>query len=192
MPKSMPDNKKKLKLGKKEEGEYKFHSKIDFSKDLDSQIENMMEEQRIENLLKEHIELIRNTLPAFENKEKNLRYYYELGKLFAFLRETEFQNVKPFTVLRRIAEEVEDLLPELEKKRKQDHLMMMFRIGRLNYDLIEKATWSQWYEITKFSNVSDDDELLSKLLANIHSANGPQLRKIIKELVQHQSQQKAD
>lgn len=169
----------KIGLGEKTDSGYKYSSRINFKEDLSLQIAKLMQEKKAKDELETYVEQIRKISSRFKNKEKNLDYYIAVGKILSFLSSNNFKNIKPYSVFRRLIDEVPDVLPGLDAKRMQDHLMMMYRIGELDEDVLSKATWEQWYEISKFKNVISKRKVLNRVLASSGSASGPDLREKI-------------
>lgn len=154
-------NKKgKLKLGKKIDSEYKYSAKIDFKEDLSVQISRLMQEKKAKDELEERIIELKNAASKFPNKNKNIQYYYTIGKILSFIDNKSFKSIKPFSIFRQIADEIPEVLPDLEKKRIVDHLMMMYRISKIKREFITKARWDQWYEITKFNITINNQSIL--------------------------------
>lgn len=180
------DNKNKrpeVGLGRKTEEGYKYGTRINFKEDLSSQIARLIQEKKAKDKLENYIEQIRQISSQFKNKGKNLYYYRSIGKILSFLDGDNFKNIKPYSVFRRLIDEIPDVLPRLDVKRMQDHLMMMYRIGSLDEDILSKATWEQWYEISKFKNVVSNQKVLNKVLILGGNASGPDLRKKIESIL---------
>lgn len=173
----------KIGLGEKTDSGYKYSTRIDFREDLSLQISKLMQEKKAKDELQEYIIKVQTITEQFGQKEKNLLYYGAVGKVLLFLDESNFKNIKPYSVFRRLADEVPDLLPGLDTKRIQDHLMMMYRIGRLDKKMLEKATWEQWYEISKFKDVIAKSNVLNKVLKVSGTSSGPDLRNKIQLLL---------
>lgn len=169
----------KIGLGEKTDSGYKYSSKINFKENLSLQIAKLMQEKKAKDELEIYIEQIRKISSRFKNKEKNLDYYITVGKVLSFLSNNNFKNIKPYSVFRRLIDEIPNVLPGLDAKRIQDHLMMMYRIGELNEDILSKATWEQWYEISKFKDAVNNRKILNKILTLSGSTSGPDLRKKI-------------
>lgn len=173
----------KIGLGEKTDSGYKYSSRIDFKEDLSLQIAKLMQEKKAKDELEIYVEQIRKISSRFKNKGKNLDYYKTIGAILSFLSSSNFKNIKPYSVFRRLIDEVPGILPGLDAKRMQDHLMMMHRIGELNEDVLNKATWEQWYEISKFKSVINERKILSKALLLCKVTSGPDLRAKINSLV---------
>lgn len=172
----------KIGLGQKTDSGYKYSSRIDFKEDLSLQIAKLMKEKKAKEELESHMEQIRKVALRFKNKTKNLNYYQAVGLKLSFINSVNFKNIKPYSILRRIVDEIPDVLPGLDQKRMQDHLMMMYRIGKLDEEVLSKATWEQWYEISKFNNVITKQKFLKKVLALKGGASGQDLRKKIESI----------
>lgn len=173
----------KIGLGAKTNSGYKYSSRINFKEDLSLQIAKLMQEKKAKDELENYVEQIRKISSRFKNKEKNLDYYMALGKVLSFLGSNNFKNIKPYSVFRRLIDEVPEVLPGLDAKRIQDHLMMMYRIGGLDEGILNRATWKQWYEISKFNNAVKNQKVLNRILKSSHSTSGPDLRKKIESIL---------
>ena len=174
----------KVGFGKKTQEGYKYKARINFSEDLGSQITKLVQEKKAKDELERYIKQIRKVSSQFKDKEKNLNYYKAIGEILSFLDDNSFKNIKPYSVFRRLVDEVPDVLPKLDAKRTQDHLMMMYRIGKLNERVLNKATWEQWYEISKFKNVIQDRNILKQVIEVCGVVSGgPDLRNKIKKIL---------
>jgi len=173
---------KNIRLGKKVGGEYKYNSKVDFTEDLSVQIDKLMQEKQANESLDANLRTIERAITGFASKEKNIAYYWEIGKLLSFLNSADFINIKPYSVARRIAEEIPGIVPGIEEKRIADHIVMMYRLGQLPFTTVEKASWEQWYEITKFKGLTDNLSKLENILTIAGKSTGPDLRRKIQDL----------
>lgn len=167
----MPDqiNKKdKLKrFGKKTDSEYRYSTKIDFKEELSVQISRLMQEKKAKDKLEEQIVELKKATSKSPNKDKNIQYYYAIGKILSFIDSKPFKSIGPFSIFRQIADEIPEILPNLDKKRIVDHLMMMYRISNVRKEFISKARWDQWYEILKFKEIYTDEEKLRQVLTSL-------------------------
>lgn len=180
------DNKEpesRIGLGEKTDSGYKYKSRINFKEDLSLQIAKLMQEKKAKDELETYIAQIRKASSQFKNKEKNLDYYKSVGRILSFLNNNNFKNIKPYSVFRRLIDEIADILPGLDAKRIQDHLMMMYRIGGLEENVLNRATWEQWYEISKFKNAVKNQKVLNKILNSSGSTSGPDLREKIESIL---------
>ena len=188
--KSMPKNNNsknnpKVSLGKKTDAGYKYSSRINFSEDLSTQITKLMQEKKAKDNLELRIDQLKGIAKRYANKEKNLDYYFEIGKFLSFLDDKIFQNIRPYSVYRRIAEEISEILPHIQEADvTSKHLDVMYKMGKIGKKDIHKAVWDQWYEILKFKDLSGDKKLLSKVISECRTgASGPTLREKIKKLI---------
>jgi len=184
MPKKKNEKKPEVGFGEKTQEGYKYKTRINFKEDLASQITRLIQEKKAKDELGRYVEQIRRISSRSKNKEKNLKYYKAIGEILSFLENNNFKNIKPYSVFRRLVDEVPDMLPRLDTKRIQDHLMMMYRIGTLDKKVLNRATWEQWYEIAKFKNVIQDKSILKKVIEVCGTiSGGPDLREKIKEIL---------
>ncbi len=173
----------KIGLGEKTDSGYKYSSRINFKEDLSIQIAKLMQEKKAKDELETYVEQLHKISLRFKNKEKNLDYYKTIGRILSFLSSSNFRNMKPYSIFRRLTDEVPEVLPGLDVKRIQDHLMMMYRIGGLDEDILSKATWEQWYEISKFKNAINNRKVLNRILTLRSSTSGPDLRRKIESIL---------
>jgi len=173
----------KVGLGGITEEGYKYKTKINFKEDLSLQIARLIQEKRAKDELEIYIDQIRKVSSRLKNKKKNLAYYKAVGNILSFMNNSNFENIKPYSVFRRLIDEVPDMLPGLDTKRIQDHLMMMYRIGELDEEVLGKATWEQWYEISKFKNVVNNRKVLNRILTSSDNTSGPNLREKIEYIL---------
>ena len=103
-------------MGAKTNSGYKYSSRINFKEDLSIQIAKSNARKKAKDELENHIKQIRKVVLQFKNKEKNLDYYSAIGKVLSFLNSDNFKNIKPYSVFRRISDEIPNILPELEEK----------------------------------------------------------------------------
>jgi hypothetical protein len=176
-------NLRKVGLGGKINSEYTYSSRIDFKEDLSLQITKLMQEKKAKDELETHIIKIRKVVSGTKSKKKNIDYYRNVGKSLSFLDNANFKNIKPYSVFRRLIDEIPGILPGLEAKRIQDHLMMMYRIYKLDDRILNKATWDQWYEISKFKNVINNHKILKLVLTRCRNSSGPDIRRKIQSLI---------
>jgi len=184
------NNKKrrKIRLGKTTEEGYIYSSKIDFKKDLSSQVDNYIREKQARDALNLEIKKLKKITEKFSNvkKEKNIQYYYEIGKNLLFLDKGLFRKIAPTSVLRRIFEELPDILPSIKNvDMATRHLYFMYWIGHIKKNNVSKASWEQWFEITKFKNIYKTPNLLRKILKECKSGvtGHATLNRTIKELI---------
>lgn len=176
----------KLKLGKKTDKGYEYSTKINFKEDFTSQINKLMKEKKAHDELESQLRKLEKAiqdLTAYK-KDKDLLYYYIIGKNLLFLDKENFRNIKPYSIYRRITEEIPEILPNIkDKKTIQKHLEIMFRIAHIEKNHLSKASWDQWYEILKFKDIYKDKKLLRLILNECKKGiSGISLRNKIKEL----------
>jgi len=177
------DKKPEVGFGEKTDEGYKYRTKINFKEDLSSQIAKLIQEKKAKDELESYIVRIRKIVARFKRKEKNLNYYSAIGGALSFLRNDNFKNIKPYSVFRRLAAEIPDILPNIDERRMADHLMMMYRISGLDSDILNQATWEQWYEISKFKGVITNRAILRKAITESKNSSGPDLRAKIQSLL---------
>jgi len=178
--------KTKLKLGKKTDEGYEYSAKVDFKEDFSKQIAGLIQEKKASDELEIEIKRLKEIVKKFtdEEKDKTLNYYYTVGNNLLFLDKKIFKDISIFSILRRITEELPEILPYIEKERKPDHLMAMYRLGQIDKKVLRRASWGQWYEITKFKDIYKKPKILEQILEECKSGiTGPSLRAKIKNLL---------
>jgi len=187
--KSIPKQNKKIKLGKKTAHGYEYSSKINFNEDISLQLAQIIEETDIEEALEKEIKSLRGLIKNFSQKEKNLQYYYEVGRKLLFLDSRPFEEVAIGSVFRRIVEELPEVVPKNinNKEMAIRHLYFMYWIGHIKKKTdLSQASWDQWFEITKFRNLYKKPEILAQILKECKSgrlSGHESLNKKIKELI---------
>ena len=179
-------NQRKIKLGSKIDTDYHYASKIDFKGDFASQIAKLMLEKKANDKLDLEIKKISKIVNDFTDaKEKNVSYYYLIGKSLSFLDGENFRDIKPYSAYRRIAESIIGIIPGVsEMKVVQKHLDIMYKIGHVDENYLGRVSWDQWYEIMKFKDINENPELLRKVLEECKfTRGGPSLRVKIKEII---------
>lgn len=184
--KFIPNKKdKKIKLGKKTDEGYEYVAKVDFSQDISTQISKVIKEKELNETIKRKVKELKEFTIKFTRKEKNIQYYYEIGKKLLFLDNNPFKGVARYSVFRRITEELREILPEIKNEKVAiKHLDFMYGIGHLNENLLSKGNWDQWFEIMKFKNIFKNRNLLDQILDECKSGiAGPSLRSKIKDFL---------
>jgi len=151
-------------------------------------IEELLIEEEIEKAIQVTLKEIESIAGKYPNKEKDIRYCYEVGKVLQFVDTKGFTERKGL-IWHRMAY---DLRPDLfggSKKNANEakrYPETIYHLGKQSKEAIKRATFDQWYEILKFKRIykQKDDELLDQILAECESKNlsGIQLRRRIKEL----------
>jgi hypothetical protein len=155
----------KIELGKKTAEGYVYMAKVDFSQDISTQISKVIKEKEINEILKNKIQELKKTIDKFSNKEKNLQYYYKIGAKLLFLDDKPFKEVAIGSVVRRIFEELPEILPNIQNKDMAGrHLNFMYWIAHIGQNTLSKASWDQWFEITKFREIYKKPKLLNLIL----------------------------
>ncbi len=175
----------KLKLGKKTSSGYKYSAKVDFSRDLFSQIDQVMREKEVKDELEKHVSKIRGEINKFkQKKEKNIKYYYSVGKNLLFIDDENFKNIAPGSIYRIIGDEIPGIFPYLKENTNiRKHLEIMYGLGHLEENYLRKASWDQWYEVMKFKELYKNKKLLKRILEECKKGlSGISLRNKIKEL----------
>jgi len=176
---------RKIKLGKKTFEGYEYVTKLDFSQDISIQISKVLREKKVNETIKKKVKELKELARKFTIKDKNIQYYYKIGKILLFLESNSLKEIARYSVFRRIIEELPEILPEIKNKKVAiKHLDFMYGIGHLNKNILSKANWDQWYEIMKFKNMFRKRKLLDQILDGCKlGITGPSLRNKIKDLL---------
>jgi hypothetical protein len=155
-------------------------------KNVLNNIDELLEEDKIENIVKDILTKIEKIAAKYPSKKKNLRYYFEVGKMLQFVDEEGYTDRRS-PIWQRMAH---DFNPELfggEKKVRTEskrHPEFMYLLGKVPEDLLEELSWDQWYEVIKFKQIYENKKLLRKIIDDCkkENLNGIPLRNRIKEL----------
>lgn len=149
-------------------------------------IDGLLEEEKIENVVKNILTAIENISIKYPDKKKNLKYYCEVGKMLQFVDEKGYTDMRGL-IWERMAH---DFNPELfggEKKVRSEskrHPEFMYLLGKIPEEFLEELSWDQWYEVIKFKEIYKNESLLRKIISECkkENLNGIPLRNRIKEL----------
>ncbi len=181
-------NKREVKLGKKSDIGYRYSVKINFKEDLATQISKVIKEKELNGTLKKKIRELNEVVEKFLEKEKNLQYYYEIGEHLLFLDRNPFKEVARGSILRRIFEEIPNMLPDIKDKDMAGrHLNFMYWIAHIGKEDLSRASWEQWFEITKFKEIYKNKKILQEILNECkkgitgHSSLNERIKRIIEK-----------
>lgn len=177
-------SKKKIRLGKQAGRGYKYSTSLDLGKNLLEQAESLIEEETIREALKKRIEGICKSASKVKRKKGSLSYYFKIGKALQFAERNPFDGAEPHSLFRVIHELCPEILPHISNpKVATKHVAAMFYLGKIGKADLHKASWSQWYEITKFKKLFGKDKGYRKILGLLEEMklSGPELRRLIKE-----------
>lgn len=149
-------------------------------------IEELLEEEKVENVVKNILDEIEQIALKYPDKKKNLRYYYEVGKMLQFVDKEGYTDMRGL-IWERMAY---DFNPELfggEKKVRSEskrHPEFMYLLFKISETLLEELSWDQWYEVVKFKEIYKNESLLRQIISECKKDNlsGIPLRNKIKEL----------
>jgi len=153
-------------------------------KELES-IEELLTEEEIEKAIQAALQEIETITHKYPDKEKDIRYCYEVGKVLQFV------DTKGFTKRRGLIwhRMAYDLRPDLFGGRKKNaneakrYPETMYHLGKQSKEAIKRARFDQWYEILKFKDIYKDQGLLEQVLVVCEQGlSSIQLRQKIKEL----------
>jgi hypothetical protein len=147
--------------------------------------EELLEQAEIEESAQAALKEIDVIAQRRPDREKNIWYCYEVGKILQFVDEKGFTDRKGL-IWRRMAY---DLRPDLfggEKKNAEEakrYPETMYHLGKQLEEDVGRATFDQWYEILKFKDIYKEKKLLEQILTACEKGlSGVQLRQRIKDL----------
>ena len=83
---------RKIKLGKKTSEGYEYVTKVDFSQDISTQISKVLREKKVNETIKKKVKELKELARKFTIKDKNIQYYYKIGKILLFLESIRFKD----------------------------------------------------------------------------------------------------
>ena len=151
-----------------------------------SNINNLLEEEKIESSIGKMLKEIEHISLKYPYKKKNLKYYYEVGKILQFVDKEGYADMKGL-IWGRMAS---DLKPKFFGGKKEirseakRHPEFMYLLGKVSEEYIRKLSWDQWYEILKFKQIYKEKKLLRQIINDCIKENlsGIHIRNKIKEL----------
>jgi len=156
-------------------------------------IDELLRQEEVEKAIQDALGRIESIAEKYAGKERDVWYYYEVGKVLQFVGNEGFTDRKGL-IWRRMAH---DLRPDLfggKRKNPEEakrYPETMYYLGKQKKENVKRARFGQWYEILKFKRIYEgkDNELLDKILAECESKNlsSVQLRQRIKELCASES-----
>lgn len=151
-------------------------------------IEELLLEEEIEKEIKTALREIELIAKKYPDKEKNIWYYYEVGKVLQFIDTKGFTDRKNL-IWRRMAYDLRpDLFSEKIKiaEESRRYPETMYYLGKQKREDVKRATPDQWYEILKFRRIykGEDKVLLERILTECKTKHltRTQINKRIKEL----------
>lgn len=156
-------------------------------KDVLGDIDDLLEEEKLENIVQEIFSKIETIALKYPDKYKNLEYYYDVGTMLQFVDEKGYTDMRG-PIWERMAH---DFNPELfgGKKTKRSeskrHPEFMYLLGKAPKRYLNKLVWDQWYEILKFKKIYEKEKLLKRIISECkkNDLRGMSLRNRIKEIV---------
>ena len=158
-------------------------------KELES-IDELLRQEEAEKEIQTALKEIDTIAQKYPDKQKDIWYCYEVGKVLQFVDTKGFTNRKGL-IWHRMAY---DLRPDLFGGRKKNaneakrFPETIYCLGKQKKKNVKRARFDQWYEILKFERIykGKDNELLEQILAECEFKNlsSVQLRQRIKELQQ--------
>lgn len=149
-------------------------------------IGKLLEEEKIENIVKNILDEIEKIALKYPDKKKNLSYYYEVGKMLQFVDKEGYTDMRGLIWERMAHDFNPELFGGVKKVRSESkrHPEFMYLLGKTPEELLMKLSWDQWYEVLKFKEIYEKEGLLRKIISKCKKENlsGILLRNKIKEL----------
>ena len=147
--------------------------------------EELLAEEEREKEVQAALKEIETLTQKYPDKEKDIWYCYEVGKVLQFVDTMGFTDRRGL-IWRRMAY---DLRPDLfggKRKNAEESKRFpetMYHLGKQSKEAINRAIFDQWYEILKFKDIYKDKGLLEQILVVCEQGlSSIQLRQKIKEL----------
>ena len=165
-----------------------FDTKINPGKAVDTDtLDKIRKEEEIEKEIQKSLERIRAVRGKYKTIQKNIAYFYDVGKILHFVDRKDFVSQKA-RIWQRIAR---DLGPELflfgeeqNPKEARRYPEYMYYLSKIPKKFLKRASWNQWYEIVKFKNIYKNQRFLGKVLDECKSgSSGQSLRDKIKSIL---------
>ncbi|MDO8751737.1 MAG: hypothetical protein Q7K03_11460 [Dehalococcoidia bacterium] len=154
-------------------------------KELES-IDELLRQEEAEKAIQAALRDIEPIAKRYLDRQKDIRYCYEVGKVLQFVDAKGFTDRKGL-IWHRMAY---DLRPDLFDGRKKNaaeakrYPETMYHLGKQSKENLKRASFDQWYEILKFKQIYEDRELLEQILSECGEGglSSVRLRQRIKEL----------
>ena len=136
-------------------------------KELES-IDELLTEEEIEKAIHAALKEIEAVAQKYPDKEKDIWYCYEVGKVLQFVDNKGFTDRRGL-IWQRMAFY---LRPDLFNRREKDaeeskrYPEFMYHLGKQSKKNVKRATFNQWREILKFKEIykDEDKEFLEQIL----------------------------
>jgi hypothetical protein len=167
-----------------------FDTKIIPGKEIDTDtLKKLSKEEEIEKKLQDAIAKIKKVKAKYKNIEKNINYFYTVGKILQFVDKDDYFKKQRGKIWQRMAR---DIAPDLflfderkEPKESKRYPEFMYLLAKIPKKFINQASWDQWYEIVKFKTIYKKQKLLRDILKECkYSGAGPSLRNKIKNILE--------
>jgi hypothetical protein len=143
-----------------------FDTEIIPGKNENRAIAELLREDEIEKAVVEVLPKLDTLRKQYVGQQKDVMYYYEMGKLLQFVDKRGFQKEKA-QIWTRIAG---DLRPELffgkdePPKKISRYPEYMYRLAKYERRLVRKLPWSHWFEILQYPNIYENEKVLSEIV----------------------------
>jgi hypothetical protein len=152
--------------------------------ELDS-IEELLRQEEAEKAIQDALNKIEAIAKKYARKERDIWYYYEVGKALQFIDDKGLTDIKGLIWHRMAYDRRPDLFGGKKKNAQESkrYPETMYHLGKQLGKNVGRATFEQWYEILKFKDIYRDKDLLERILKVCEQGlSSVQLRQKIKEL----------
>jgi hypothetical protein len=132
-------------------------------------IKNLLQEAEIEQEILRRLKEIDVIQAEYQNKEKDIWFYYKIGKILQFVDSKKWTEQRN-QIWERIAN---NLRPEvffgksIAPKKSKVYPEIMYLLAKQDKRNISKLTWSHWYEILQYPKICKNKEILKKIIDEV-------------------------
>lgn len=180
--------KQKIKIDGKEVEVEVFETAIIPGRNEDNAISELLKEEEIEKAVMEVIPQIERLWKEYSQGEKDVMYYYGVGKLLQFVDKRKFVQQRS-KIWRRMAK---DLKPECffgktetpQENKIARYPETMYLLSKQREEDAKRVTWSHWYEILQYPKIRENKRLVRMLLDGCTKMDltSQELRKKVQQL----------
>jgi hypothetical protein len=143
-----------------------FETAVVPGKRAEEAVEHLLREEEIEKEVNEIIKKIDTIAQNYQGKDKDIWFYYEIGKVLRFVDKKGFSKEKA-----RIWERIgADLRPtiiygkDVAPKRAARYLEQMYLLAKQKKGLVRKLDWYMWFEILQYQKIRENEEIVRQVI----------------------------
>ena len=149
-------------------------------------IESLIREDEIEKEIQKVIKETDIVANEYKNKEKDIWFYYKIGKILQFVDQKGFIKER-HKIWERIAD---NLRPEIffgkkvPPKKSKRYPEIMYLLAKQKEEDIPCITWSHWFEILQYPKIYKRYDIVQKILkkCELQKISSEGLRKWVQQL----------